>query len=140
MTRQYAILLQEIKPGEIKLMDPNHTLSQCIIQDGDIVCFQVYISDQEVHNPESPGLYSNPIQFYTFLQNRVTGPNVIEESSPGVGSLGAIPDIGTQQQQHGNILPQFTSLVQLLQNPDQEIMGRVSEMDEVGSSKFHTLS
>jgi ubiquitin carboxyl-terminal hydrolase 7 len=62
---------QEIKPGMIELMKPKYTFTQSEIQDGDIICFQVDISDKEVHDLESQGLYSNPQQFYDFLQNRV---------------------------------------------------------------------
>jgi len=51
-------------------MQPQHTFSQSGIQDGDIICFQVDISDREVHDLESQGLCSNPQQFYKFLQNR----------------------------------------------------------------------
>ena len=55
----------------IELMKPKYTFTQSEIQDGDIICFQVDISDKEVHDLESQGLYSNPQQFYDFLQNRV---------------------------------------------------------------------
>ncbi|TFY81764.1 hypothetical protein EWM64_g2248 [Hericium alpestre] len=64
-------LYEEIKPGMIELMKPKLTFQQSEIQDGDIICFQVDISDKEVHDLESQGLYSNPLQFYDFLQNRV---------------------------------------------------------------------
>ncbi|THH20676.1 hypothetical protein EW146_g701 [Bondarzewia mesenterica] len=64
-------LYEEIKPGMIELMKPKVTFAQSEIQDGDVVCFQVDINEKEVHDLESQGLYSNPIQFYDFLQNRV---------------------------------------------------------------------
>ncbi|KAF9792792.1 cysteine proteinase [Thelephora terrestris] len=64
-------LYEEIKPGMIELMKPKYTFTQSEIQDGDIICFQVDISDKEIHDLESQGLYSNPQQFYDFLQNRV---------------------------------------------------------------------
>lgn len=64
-------LYEEIKPGMIELMKPKVTFAQSEIQDGDVVCFQVDISEKEVHDLESQGLHSNPIQFYDFLQNRV---------------------------------------------------------------------
>ncbi|TFY70399.1 hypothetical protein EVG20_g2597 [Dentipellis fragilis] len=64
-------LYEEIKPGMIELMKPKLTFQQSEIQDGDLICFQVDISEKEVHDLESQGLYSNPIQFYDFLQNRV---------------------------------------------------------------------
>lgn len=80
---------QEIKPGMIELMKPKLTFTQSEIQDGDIICFQVDISEKEwvhtaivnvpysptyddrIHDVESQGLYSNPSVFYDFLQNRV---------------------------------------------------------------------
>jgi ubiquitin carboxyl-terminal hydrolase 7 len=80
-------LYEEIKPGMIELMKPKLTFSQSEIQDGDVICFQVDLSEKEyarhtaladsclilarVHDLEIQGLYSNPIQFYDFLQNRV---------------------------------------------------------------------
>ena len=80
---------QEIKPGMIELMKPKMTFAQSEIQDGDVICFQVEISEKEsvgfksfslqhtdafyvrTHDLESQGLYSNPMAFYDFLQNRV---------------------------------------------------------------------
>jgi hypothetical protein len=55
----------------IELMKPKYTFTQSEIQDGDIICFQVDISDKEIHDLEAQALYSNPPQFYDFLQNRV---------------------------------------------------------------------
>ncbi|OBZ75098.1 Ubiquitin carboxyl-terminal hydrolase 21 [Grifola frondosa] len=64
-------LYEEIKPGMIELMKPKLTFTQSEIQDGDIICFQVDMSEKEFHDIDSQGLYSNPTQFYDFLQNRV---------------------------------------------------------------------
>ncbi|KAH6918657.1 ubiquitin carboxyl-terminal hydrolase 5 [Coprinopsis sp. MPI-PUGE-AT-0042] len=64
-------LYEEIKPGMIELMKPKLSFSQSEIQDGDIICFQVDLPEQEVHDLDTQGLYSNPAQFYDFLQNRV---------------------------------------------------------------------
>jgi len=55
----------------IKPMKLNLTLPQSEIQDGDIICFQREISDQESRDLESQGLCSDPPQFYDFLLNRV---------------------------------------------------------------------
>ena len=73
----------------IELMKPKLTFTQSEIQDGDIICFQVDLSEKEyvffcpsawtsqltaslrVHDLDSQGLYSNPMQYYDFLQNRV---------------------------------------------------------------------
>ena len=55
----------------IELMKLKYTFTQSEIHDGDIICFQADISDKEVHDLESQGLYSNPTQFYDFLHNRV---------------------------------------------------------------------
>lgn len=64
-------LYEEIKPGMIELMKPKLSFAQSEIQDGDIICFQVDLPEKEVHDLEMQGLYSNPVQFYDFLQNRV---------------------------------------------------------------------
>jgi ubiquitin carboxyl-terminal hydrolase 7 len=40
-------LYEEIKPGMIELMKPKHTFQQSEIQDGDIICFQVEMKEQE---------------------------------------------------------------------------------------------
>ncbi|KAL1944539.1 hypothetical protein VTO73DRAFT_2969 [Trametes versicolor] len=64
-------LYEEIKPGMIEQMKPKLTFTQSEIQDGDIICFQVELSEKELHDYETQGLYSNPVQYYDFLQNRV---------------------------------------------------------------------
>lgn len=64
-------LYEEIKPSMIELMKPKITFAQSEIQDGDVICFQVEQAEKELHDLEIQGLYSNPIQFYDFLQNRV---------------------------------------------------------------------
>ncbi|KAF4576508.1 hypothetical protein EYR40_000746 [Pleurotus pulmonarius] len=64
-------LYEEIKPGMIELMKPKLSFAQSEIQDGDVICFQVDISEKEIHDLEAQGLYSNPVQYYDFLQNRV---------------------------------------------------------------------
>ncbi|PSR74161.1 hypothetical protein PHLCEN_2v10117 [Hermanssonia centrifuga] len=64
-------LFEEIKPGMIEMMKLKLTFTQSEIQDGDIICFQVDINDKEIHDLENQGLYSNPTQYYDFLQNRV---------------------------------------------------------------------
>ncbi|TEB31291.1 ubiquitin carboxyl-terminal hydrolase 5 [Coprinellus micaceus] len=64
-------LYEEIKPGMIELMKSKQSFAQSEIQDGDIICFQVDLPEKEIHDLEMQGLYSNPVQFYDFLQNRV---------------------------------------------------------------------
>jgi ubiquitin carboxyl-terminal hydrolase 7 len=59
----------------IELMTPKYTFTQSEIRDGDIICFQVDIPDQEAHNLESQGLCSNPQQFYKSLQDQVMEPD-----------------------------------------------------------------
>ncbi|KAH9981229.1 ubiquitin carboxyl-terminal hydrolase 5 [Lactifluus volemus] len=56
-----------------KISDLGPTINERMreIQDGDVICFQVDLSEKEIHDLEIQGLYSNPIQFYDFLQNRV---------------------------------------------------------------------
>lgn len=64
-------LFEEIKPGMIEQMKPKATFQQSEIQDGDVICFQTEISEKEAHDYEAQSLYSNPIQFYDFLQNQI---------------------------------------------------------------------
>ncbi|KIY50921.1 ubiquitin carboxyl-terminal hydrolase 5 [Fistulina hepatica ATCC 64428] len=64
-------LYEEIKPGMIELMKMKLTFAQSEIQDGDVICFQVELPDNEVRDLESQGLYSSPVHYYDFLQNRV---------------------------------------------------------------------
>ncbi|KAF9236379.1 hypothetical protein BU15DRAFT_50174 [Melanogaster broomeanus] len=64
-------MYEEIKPGMIEMMQQNLTFAQNDIQDGDVICFQVEHSDKEIKYLETQGLYSNPIQFYDFLRDRV---------------------------------------------------------------------
>jgi len=52
----------------VELLLPSRTFSQNEIQDGDIVSFQMVISDEEARDLESRGLFSNSIQFYNSLQ------------------------------------------------------------------------
>lgn len=50
----------------IDLMEPKDSLDE--MRDGDIICFQVDISDKEVDKLKSRGLYrSNPELFYELL-------------------------------------------------------------------------
>ncbi|PWN43435.1 putative ubiquitin-specific processing protease 21 [Ceraceosorus guamensis] len=64
-------LYEEIKPGMIEQMKPKATFQQSEIQDGDIICFQSEMSEKDAHDIEAQSLYSNPIQFYDFLQNQI---------------------------------------------------------------------
>lgn len=64
-------LFEEIKPGMIEQMKLKATFQQSEIQDGDVICFQTEISEKEAHDYEAQSLYSNPIQFYDFLQNQI---------------------------------------------------------------------
>lgn len=64
-------LFEEIKPGMIELLKPKATFVQSEIQDGDVICFQIELSEKDANDYEMQQLYSNPIQFYDFLQNQV---------------------------------------------------------------------
>lgn len=64
-------LYEEIKPGMIEVMKPKLTFAQSEIQDGDVVCFQVELSEKEISDYEHQNMMSTPIQFYDLLQNRV---------------------------------------------------------------------
>jgi ubiquitin carboxyl-terminal hydrolase 7 len=47
LTSAIRNITQEIKAGMIELMKPRSTFSQSEIQDGDVICFQVDISEKE---------------------------------------------------------------------------------------------
>ncbi|KAI6001236.1 ICP0-binding domain of ubiquitin-specific protease 7-domain-containing protein [Pisolithus albus] len=64
-------LYEEIKPGMITLIKPESTFAENEIQNGDIICFQVEQAEEELRELEIQGLYSNPVHFYGFLENRV---------------------------------------------------------------------
>ncbi|WFD43786.1 ubiquitinyl hydrolase 1 [Malassezia psittaci] len=64
-------LFEEIKPGMIEQLKPKATFVQSEIQDGDVICFQIELSEKDANDYEMQSLYSNPIQFYDFLQNQV---------------------------------------------------------------------
>ncbi|EGG09841.1 uncharacterized protein MELLADRAFT_42507 [Melampsora larici-populina 98AG31] len=64
-------LYEEIKPGMIDPMKPKATFLQSEIQDGDIICFQIELSDKEHLDLEKQQHYVNPPQFYDFFTNRV---------------------------------------------------------------------
>ncbi|KAJ6489909.1 ICP0-binding domain of ubiquitin-specific protease 7 [Mycena sanguinolenta] len=64
-------LYQEIEPTKVKIMEPRLTFYQSEIQDGDIICFQADISQDDVRKLEWKGLHSNPISHYDFLHNCV---------------------------------------------------------------------
>lgn len=64
-------LYEEIKPGMVEQLKPRATFVQSEIQDGDVVCFQIELSEKDASDYEMQSLYSNPIQFYDFLQNQV---------------------------------------------------------------------
>lgn len=64
-------LYEEIKAGMIELMKPRQNFVQSEIQDGDVICFQVEMTEKEVQDYEAQQLYAQVPQFYDFLQNRV---------------------------------------------------------------------
>merc|ERR1711939_974889 len=64
-------IYEEIKPNMIELMKMKATFTQCEIQDGDIVCFQVDMSEPEMQDLDRQSMFTNPVQFYDFFVNRV---------------------------------------------------------------------
>lgn len=64
-------LYEEIKPGMIEQLKPSATFVQSELQNGDVLCFQIELSEKDASDYESQQLYSNPVQFYDFLQNQV---------------------------------------------------------------------
>jgi len=74
----------------IEPMELEYNFSKSEIQDGDIICFQAEISDQEAHELESKGLYSDPQRFYNLLQYRAMKSDAGGEPSV---DLGASPEV-----------------------------------------------
>ncbi|ORX33688.1 hypothetical protein BD324DRAFT_666297 [Kockovaella imperatae] len=76
-------LYEEIKAGMIEGMKTKQTFHQNEIQDGDVITYQVELTEKELVQPliqltprraqdlEAQSLYSNVPNFYDFLQNRV---------------------------------------------------------------------
>ena len=75
---------QEIKPDTTEPMKLEHNSTQSEIEDGDIICFQIDISVEEIYDLKSRGLCSNPLQFYEFLRSRMAERDESEESRGSV--------------------------------------------------------
>lgn len=65
-------LYEEIKHSMIEPLKPKATLQQAEIQDGDIVCFQKALSEQEALMISQAGGYTDAREFYDYLLNRKT--------------------------------------------------------------------
>ena len=65
-------LFEEIKHSMIEPMKPKVTFQQAEIQDGDIVCFQKSLTENEITAAQQAGLYSNAREFYDYLLNCIT--------------------------------------------------------------------
>ncbi|KTW29759.1 hypothetical protein T552_00966 [Pneumocystis carinii B80] len=65
-------LYEEIKPTMIEMMKLKQTFYQAEIQDGDIICFQKVISEEEVEEIISDGGYGSAIEYYDFMLNKIT--------------------------------------------------------------------
>ncbi|RXK41314.1 ubiquitin carboxyl-terminal hydrolase 7 [Tremella mesenterica] len=81
-------LFEEIKAGMIEGMKIKQTFLQNEIQDGDIITYQVEMSEKEVQDLEGQSLYSSVPQFYDFLQNRV----LVQFKSRYEDTTGKVPD------------------------------------------------
>ena len=64
-------LYEEIKHSMIEPMKAKVTLQQAEIQDGDIVCFEKALTDQEAAAIQQAGNYATAKEFYDYLLNRV---------------------------------------------------------------------
>ena len=64
-------LFEEIKHSMIEPMKPKSTFQQAEIQDGDIICFQKQLTDQEITLLKQAGSYATATEFYDYLLNRV---------------------------------------------------------------------
>ncbi|GES75615.1 cysteine proteinase [Rhizophagus clarus] len=60
-------LYEEIKPNMIEKMDPISTFEQSEIQDGDIICFQKILTDEEIQKHTTAGRCFDIPQFYESL-------------------------------------------------------------------------
>lgn len=65
-------LYEEIKPSMIEMMKLKQSFYQAEIQDGDIICFQKVISQEEIEEIVSDGGYASAIEYYDFLLNKIT--------------------------------------------------------------------
>lgn len=76
-------LFEEIKPNFVEVMKPKQTLNQSEIQDGDIICFQKALTEDEAQEilQKSPSSYLEAPAFYDYLLNRIS---VHFEAKPGV--------------------------------------------------------
>jgi ubiquitin carboxyl-terminal hydrolase 7 len=66
------LLFEEIKTSMIEPMKPKVTMQQAEIQDGDIICFQNAIPDDQAKIIVDSGRYAGAREFYDYLLNRVT--------------------------------------------------------------------
>ncbi|KAA1104399.1 Ubiquitin carboxyl-terminal hydrolase 7 [Puccinia graminis f. sp. tritici] len=64
-------MYEERRPGRIVLMDPNTTFGEAQMLDGDIICFEIEFSDEELEKLGRQYAYLDPVSFYDFLANRV---------------------------------------------------------------------
>lgn len=66
-------LFEEIKQNYIEPMKPKNTLINSEIQDGDILCFQRHLPEEEATalKQKNPAVCQNTPQFYDFLMNRL---------------------------------------------------------------------
>ena len=65
-------LYEEIKHSMIEPMKPKSTMAQSEIQDGDIVCFQKLLSENDSATISQTGGYVDARDFYDYLLNRKT--------------------------------------------------------------------
>ncbi|PVF96521.1 cysteine proteinase [Serendipita vermifera] len=72
LTQIPLIFFEEIKPTMVEQVKSNSaTLAQSELQDGDVLCFQVQLDQQEVADLEVKGLASSAVKFYDILLNRI---------------------------------------------------------------------
>ncbi|KAA1069421.1 Ubiquitin carboxyl-terminal hydrolase 7, variant 2 [Puccinia graminis f. sp. tritici] len=64
-------IYEELSPGNIVPMDPTDTFAETELLDGDIICFAIRFSAEELANLGRQRLYLDPVSFYEFLTNRV---------------------------------------------------------------------
>ncbi|KAI9493559.1 hypothetical protein BDB00DRAFT_883062 [Zychaea mexicana] len=64
-------LYEEVKPTMIEFMNPKHTFHNAEIQNGDIICFQIAVKEEEADNIYARNEVATVREYYSTIFNRV---------------------------------------------------------------------
>ncbi|KAG0181285.1 hypothetical protein DFQ29_008812 [Apophysomyces sp. BC1021] len=64
-------LFEEVKPTMIEFMSPKQTFQQAEIQNGDIICFQIAVTEKDAKKMVEQGRHATVREFYTVVHNRI---------------------------------------------------------------------